>query len=92
MINLLSAFHDALGHELDPKAPPRAKELAFALVSLQQIEVLIELWGLHAQKKNIIANAFDPIIAIEGLKYVAHSIIFQRYMTVVSLHGCFLVN
>lgn len=69
-INLLSAFHDSITQELDDAAPALASELSFALTALQQIEVLVELWGSYAERKRTIANSFDPIIVVEGLKYV----------------------
>jgi hypothetical protein len=67
-INLLSAFHDGLINDPPPGAPPGAAQLSFALTALQQVEVLVELWGQWAQGKGRLESRYDPLIAIEGLK------------------------
>lgn len=67
-INLLSAFHDSIINDAGPAAPPGASELTFALTALQQVEVLVELWGLWAQGRGKLENHYDPLIAVEGLK------------------------
>ena len=70
LINLISALHDTMLNEPRPEAPPGASELTFALNALQQIQVLVELWGLYSEKNGSIDSHYDPLIAVEGLKYV----------------------
>jgi hypothetical protein len=67
-INLLSAFHDIIANEGPSGAPRFSAELSFALTALQQVQVLVELWGLHAESQATISSAYDPLIAVEGLK------------------------
>lgn len=69
-INLISSLHDTIINEPGRGAPTGASELSFALAALQQIEVLVELWAIWASKQGRISNRYDPLIAIEGLKYV----------------------
>lgn len=58
-------------NEPKPEAPIGASELTFALNALQQVQVLVELWGLYSEKNGAIDSHYDPLIAVEGLKYVA---------------------
>lgn len=69
-INLISAFHDTIINEPPAGAPSGAMELTFALAALQQAQVLVELWAIWAAQKGSISNRYDPLIAIEGFKYV----------------------
>jgi hypothetical protein len=57
-------------NEPRPEAPVGASELTFALNALQQIQVLVELWGLYSEQNGSIDSHYDPLIAVEGLKYV----------------------
>jgi len=55
-------------NEPRPEAPTGASELTFALNALQQIQVLVELWGLYSENNGAIDSHYDPLIAVEGLK------------------------
>ena len=67
-INLISAMHDTMLNDPGQGAPRGAAELTFALNSLQQIEVLVELWGLYNERTGVIDSRYDPLVAVEGLK------------------------
>ena len=75
-INLISALHDTMLNEPRPEAPAGASELTFALNALQQVQVLVELWGLYSEASGAIDSRYDPLLAVEGLKYVENQFYF----------------
>ncbi|KAH7624487.1 hypothetical protein Ndes2526B_g00686 [Nannochloris sp. 'desiccata'] len=84
-INLISALHDTMLNEPKPEAPIGASELTFALNALQQVQVLVELWGLYSEKNGAIDSHYDPLIAVEGLKSIVR-------LSILRTSGCRILS